>query len=560
MMRVVKTGKAKCFLQVIFVLLIFIGLSSFVSANVNLEFRPIEQSAYVHDTLEIGLYAVSDNNEEQSIGAIDFIFEWDNEFMRLAGLNHAGEPDWSTSAFMPDPYWINEEIPPQDGTGIYTGWGKPYPSMIRVTPEGTLLTTFKFEILKETSNWGFAVQLRMLATEVTYPCPGNQCPMGRTKVYDGVVPNKDVTGTLGTGAKIEVIEGEGTCGNGQLEPGEQCDGSNLNQQTCELQGYPAGGQLKCSNECKFDFSACSILPSYSKFNGETTNFGQEPNIKSVEGAVLEIQSHGKINFENQVQDYERLDLDTSVEIKENYVSILTSGGRMENLNAPAVLTFYNVDFENPGIFHIGVEGGQDIECQDCTFISYEEGNYKAKVTGFPVFQGFNVYALKEKGGGQQQQPECTTNDECIDELFCNGVETCVEGFCQQGANPCISGKVCDEEGNQCVDESSIECGNGECEAGESYVACPWDCKQSPQPEQPEQEQPEQEQSEPEQEQPEQPEQPEQEQPEQEQEQPEQPGQNQNPNVNQAGQEAQNESIFTVIIGFFTNIFRSIFGT
>lgn len=45
------------------------------------------------------------------------------------------------------------------------------------------------------------------------------------------------------------------CGNGDIDPGEQCDSSNLNDQTCESLGS-AGGTLSCSY-CAFDTSGCT---------------------------------------------------------------------------------------------------------------------------------------------------------------------------------------------------------------------------------------------------------------------------------------------------------------
>jgi hypothetical protein len=44
------------------------------------------------------------------------------------------------------------------------------------------------------------------------------------------------------------------CGNGIIEFGEDCDGSNLNSKTCILLGYDSG-TLSCNN-CDFDTSAC----------------------------------------------------------------------------------------------------------------------------------------------------------------------------------------------------------------------------------------------------------------------------------------------------------------
>src|SRR5262249_51163458 len=43
------------------------------------------------------------------------------------------------------------------------------------------------------------------------------------------------------------------CGNGSIDPGEQCDGSNLNGETCQSRGFACGGTLTCSS-CSFDTS------------------------------------------------------------------------------------------------------------------------------------------------------------------------------------------------------------------------------------------------------------------------------------------------------------------
>lgn len=51
-----------------------------------------------------------------------------------------------------------------------------------------------------------------------------------------------------------------TCGNGTVEAGEQCDGSNLNGQTCQSLGY-SGGTLACnSGSCTFNTSGCTTAP------------------------------------------------------------------------------------------------------------------------------------------------------------------------------------------------------------------------------------------------------------------------------------------------------------
>ncbi len=45
------------------------------------------------------------------------------------------------------------------------------------------------------------------------------------------------------------------CGNGVINDGEECDGDNLADQTCQSLGYQAG-VLACSNHCRFDRSRC----------------------------------------------------------------------------------------------------------------------------------------------------------------------------------------------------------------------------------------------------------------------------------------------------------------
>jgi hypothetical protein len=60
---------------------------------------------------------------------------------------------------------------------------------------------------------------------------------------------------------------------------------------------------------------------------------------------------------------------------------------------------------------------------------------------------------------------CETNSDCDDNLYCTGTETCVAGVCAGGTNPCISGPnpVCNEADDVCV---AIECvTDGDCDDG-----------------------------------------------------------------------------------------------
>ena len=48
---------------------------------------------------------------------------------------------------------------------------------------------------------------------------------------------------------------EAGCGNGQIELGEECDGSNLDGQTCATLGFDSGS-LACTYFCEFDTTQC----------------------------------------------------------------------------------------------------------------------------------------------------------------------------------------------------------------------------------------------------------------------------------------------------------------
>ncbi len=54
--------------------------------------------------------------------------------------------------------------------------------------------------------------------------------------------------------------GEKLCGNGRLDPGEACDGQELNQQTCSTVGFGAG-TLGCTSSCQLDKLQCGAPSS-----------------------------------------------------------------------------------------------------------------------------------------------------------------------------------------------------------------------------------------------------------------------------------------------------------
>lgn len=85
-------------------------------------------------------------------------------------------------------------------------------------------------------------------------CPG---PAVTPRPDSGVGPD---TGTMtpdtGVGVDAAVVD---NCGNGAVDTGEECDGTNLDGETCVTQGHP-GGTLACSATCQLDESGCDTNP------------------------------------------------------------------------------------------------------------------------------------------------------------------------------------------------------------------------------------------------------------------------------------------------------------
>lgn len=49
-----------------------------------------------------------------------------------------------------------------------------------------------------------------------------------------------------------------SCGDGLVQGGEQCDGTNLGGLSCKSLGFQAGGQLQCGPVCTVDTTDCRV--------------------------------------------------------------------------------------------------------------------------------------------------------------------------------------------------------------------------------------------------------------------------------------------------------------
>jgi hypothetical protein len=201
-------------------------------ADINVELRPDNQTVAVNETVNLGLYVVSDDTTVQLMSAAEIIFTWNPTYLQLLGVDNTGGAPLMNFPPFPDYLPLNEADPPQDGNGMYIALafgGQP----VAATPAGTLVTTFQFKAKAVTPG-----------TPVDLPAT-HADPSGTTVVWDGTIPNFPVTGTL-TGA-IVVIEGAGPeCGT----PGTGA--------CCEANGTPFCDDADCCEAvCLSDPTCCS---------------------------------------------------------------------------------------------------------------------------------------------------------------------------------------------------------------------------------------------------------------------------------------------------------------
>ncbi len=173
-----------------------------VRANVNLEWRPVFQTSELGQTIQIDLYAVSDNAADQGLSVVDAILQWDPQHLELLGNVDNGPYDWLASGFPDDsgfdglnaPFSGGDPfVPANDGNALYTAWSQFNPPPAAATPDGLLVTSFEFRVV------GAGVtEFVLAATAGKYT---------QTRVIDSDIAGLIITGTLGPPAVVHVCAG-----------------------------------------------------------------------------------------------------------------------------------------------------------------------------------------------------------------------------------------------------------------------------------------------------------------------------------------------------------------
>jgi hypothetical protein len=103
----------------------------------------------------------------------------------------------------------------------------------------------------------------------------------------------------------------------------------------------------------------------------------------------------------------------------------------------------------PGTYPCGDDGlycnGEEVGC--------DEDNDTCEHSGSPC----PGHLACDEDNEECVEKECETNEKCDDGQFCNGEETCENGLCQEGINPCTDPTpACDEEQDICIEGPSIQ--------------------------------------------------------------------------------------------------------
>ena len=224
------------------------------------------------------------------------------------------------------------------------------------------------------------------------------------------------------------------CGNGELDSGEECDGEDLKNETCETRGFERG-ELSCSDFCTFNEDNCIEIVCEPD--------DMEPN--STSGSAAEIE----LAFEEN-----ELTL-CSVDEEDWFVFELEANNKY-NFYLTFIDEVGDVDFylyaEND-LETFLVRGYSATDDEDVPYVVPEDsaGTYYIKVV---LYSGESqIYDLFISDGAAV---ECTIDGNCDDGEVCEDFN-CVEFICSID-NPCSDNQTCHE--GTCVNcVEAVDCPN-----------------------------------------------------------------------------------------------------
>jgi len=249
------------------------------------------------------------------------------------------------------------------------------------------------------------------------------------------------------------------CGNDSINVGEDCDGSNLGYATCEALGFE-GGTLSCRDDCQFDTSQCTGTPPELCGNG-TIDAGE-----NCDGDELDNVTCADLGFDNGV-----LACSEDCEFEYSGCTSTPAGCGDDACDAGESYVSCPEDCTDAVCNHDGIiDPGEDCDDENMNNKSCED---------FADYSGGTLFCYWEdctfSFEGCVTTPETCGNDQLDDGEDCDGDllggSSCESlGWGYTGGDLACDSCAFDDSG------CTPQCGDGLCEAGESFATCPEDCE------------------------------------------------------------------------------------
>ena len=197
-------------------------------------------------------------------------------------------------------------------------------------------------------------------------------------------------------------DSSGSCGDGKIDPGEDCEFNDVNGQTCQSFGYP-GGDLYCTQFCMIDVTSC-----VSNDCGDgIINSGEQCDCGGDGCTPEELGLHVCETFSGPSGPYDGGELGCSPETCTRVFDQCTNCGDGEQVGDEAC-------------------DGADLGGQSCVKLGFQGGTLS-----------------------------CTADCE-FNETKCTGAGVCGDGVCGAGEDSCDCPEDCPNDPNSC---SPCECGS-----------------------------------------------------------------------------------------------------
>lgn len=147
-----------------------------------------------------------------------------------------------------------------------------------------------------------------------------------------------------------------------------------------------------------------VLPNTQGFDGDTTDFSKLDRLTDVPDVVIEDTDFGKITFVDNISTLVGVDFSKGIIITQD--SITVNSSLYPQLNVPARLSFYNIQFdEQAEEANIEKDGGtysvQDLTYEDGT-LTFTVGNFSTYTVVITPQGGYN---LEENQEEEEEEPE-----------------------------------------------------------------------------------------------------------------------------------------------------------